>query len=195
MKKVIIYTDGSCLGNPGRGGWAAILCLVGSTARRELVGGARLTTNNRMELTAVIEALKALKKECDITLYTDSRYVMDGVTKWLPNWKKNNWRTSNKKSEVKNIDLWQTLDSLLGRHQIQWIWVKGHAGHPENERVDTLAAPSLSLSSLNLPQTPTMHTPLLPKKECHLQRSAATSGHPDQNQPSPLFRYGNNGDK
>lgn len=137
MYRVEIFTDGACSGNPGPGGWGAIL--RHKDTEKELSGGERETTNNRMELTAVIEALKALKKECDITLYTDSRYVMDGVTKWLPNWKKNNWRTSNKKSEVKNIDLWQTLDSLLDRHQIQWIWVKGHAGHPENERVDTLA--------------------------------------------------------
>ena len=136
MYRVEIFTDGACSGNPGPGGWGAIL--RHKDTEKELSGGERETTNNRMELTAVIEALKALKKECDITLYTDSRYVMD-VTKLLPNWKKNNWRTSNKKSEVKNIDLWQTLDSLLGRHQIHWIWVKGHAGHPENERVDTLA--------------------------------------------------------
>ena len=92
-----------------------------------------------MELTAVIEALSALKKECNITLYTDSRYVMDGITKWLPNWKNNNWKTANKKSEVKNIDLWQKLDSLIKGHEIRWVWVKGHNGHPENERVDKLA--------------------------------------------------------
>ena len=92
-----------------------------------------------MELTAVIEALKALKKACNITLYTDSRYVMDGITKWLPNWKQNNWKTSNKKSAVKNVDLWQELDSLTQGHEIRWVWVKGHNGHPENERVDQLA--------------------------------------------------------
>ena len=141
MYRVEIFTDGACSGNPGPGGWGAIL--RHKDTEKELSGGERETTNNRMELTAVIEALKALKKKCDITLYTDSRYVMDGVTKWLPNWKKNNWRTSNKKSEVKNIDLWQTLDSLLGRHQIQWIWVKGHAGHPENERCDALATSAI----------------------------------------------------
>ena len=137
MYRVEIFTDGACSGNPGPGGWGAIL--RHKSAEKELSGGAAETTNNRMELTAVIEALKALKAACDITIYTDSRYVMDGVTQWLPNWKKNNWRTSNKKNAVKNIDLWQSLDELLSRHQIQWIWVKGHAGHPENERVDQLA--------------------------------------------------------
>ncbi len=137
MYRVEIFTDGACSGNPGPGGWAVIL--RHKDTEKELSGGEKETTNNRMELTAVIEALLALKKECDITLYTDSRYVMDGVTQWLPNWKKNNWRTSNKKSAVKNIDLWQKLDGLLERHKIQWIWVKGHAGHPENERVDAMA--------------------------------------------------------
>jgi len=106
---------------------------------KELSGGESDTTNNRMELTAVIEALKALKRPCKITLYTDSRYVMDGVNQWLPNWKVNGWRTSNKKSPVKNIDLWQALESQLEKHQIKWVWVKGHNGHPENERVDKLA--------------------------------------------------------
>ena len=137
MYRVEIFTDGACSGNPGPGGWGVIL--RHKDTEKELSGGAAETTNNRMELTAVIEALKALKAACDITIYTDSRYVMDGVTQWLPNWKKNNWRTSNKKNAVKNIDLWQSLDELLSRHQIQWIWVKGHAGHPENERVDQLA--------------------------------------------------------
>ncbi len=137
MPRIEIFTDGACSGNPGPGGWGALL--RHKKTEKELSGGEAETTNNRMELTAVIEALRALKTACDITLYTDSRYVMDGVTKWLPNWKKNNWKTANKKSPVKNIDLWQTLDELLGKHQIQWIWVKGHAGHPENERVDTLA--------------------------------------------------------
>lgn len=102
-------------------------------------GGEAETTNNRMELTAVIEALQALKTQCVITLYTDSRYVMDGVKQWLPNWKKNNWKTANKKSAVKNIDLWQKLDALVNQHEIIWVWVKGHAGHSENERVDQLA--------------------------------------------------------
>ena len=131
-----IYTDGACSGNPGAGGWGAIL-RYGQT-EKELSGAEADTTNNRMELTAVIEALKALTRNCEIVIHTDSRYVMDGVQSWLPNWKKNNWRTSNKKSPVKNIDLWQQLDELLSKHQIRWIWVKGHNGHPENERVDKL---------------------------------------------------------
>ena len=137
MPAVEIYTDGACSGNPGAGGWGAILRY--GEVEKELSGGEDNTTNNRMELKAVIEALKALKKECDITLYTDSRYVMDGVTKWLPNWQQNGWRTSNKKTPVKNIDLWQELESLLQKHRIKWVWVKGHNGHPENERVDRLA--------------------------------------------------------
>ena len=137
MPLVQIYTDGACSGNPGAGGWGAILRY--GEIEKELCGGNSDTTNNRMELQAVIEALKALKKVCEIELYTDSRYVMDGVNEWLPNWKKNDWRTTNKKSAVKNIDLWQELDSLLPKHKIKWIWVKGHNGHPENERVDKLA--------------------------------------------------------
>ena len=137
MPEVEIYTDGACSGNPGAGGWGAIL-RYGKT-EKELSGGEALTTNNRMELKAVIEALKALKRSCQITLYTDSRYVMDGVTKWLPNWKLNSWKTTNKKSAVKNVELWQELDGLLSSHKIKWVWVKGHNGHPENERVDKLA--------------------------------------------------------
>lgn len=132
-----MYTDGACSGNPGPGGWGVLL--RHKDVEKELSGGASETTNNRMELTAVIEGLKALKKPCDITLYTDSKYVMEGVTKWLPNWKRNGWKTSNKKGAVKNQELWEELDKLLPLHEIQWIWVKGHAGHAENERVDTLA--------------------------------------------------------
>lgn len=132
-----MYTDGACSGNPGPGGWGVLL--RHKDIEKELSGGASETTNNRMELTAVIEGLKALKKRCDITLYTDSKYVMEGVTKWLPNWKRNDWKTSNKKGAVKNQELWEELDKLLPLHEIQWIWVKGHAGHAENERVDTLA--------------------------------------------------------
>ena len=114
MTSIEIYTDGACSGNPGRGGWGVILRY--GDIEKEMSGGATETTNNRMELTAVIEALKALKRECEITLYTDSRYVMDGVNEWLPNWKRNNWRTTNKKSAVKNIDLWQEMfiDSMCG---------------------------------------------------------------------------------
>lgn len=137
MAEVEIFTDGACSGNPGAGGWGAILRC--GTVEKELSGGDPDTTNNRMELTAVIEALKALKRGCALTIYTDSRYVMDGVLEWMPNWKINNWRTTNKKSAVKNVDLWQELDQLLQNHQIKWVWVKGHNGHPENERVDTLA--------------------------------------------------------
>lgn len=137
MAVVEIFTDGACSGNPGAGGWGAILRY--GTTERELAGGEDMTTNNRMELTAVIESLKALKRPCDIVLCTDSRYVMDGVLQWLPNWKQNNWRTTNKRSAVKNLELWQELDSLLSKHQIKWVWVKGHNGHPENERCDKLA--------------------------------------------------------
>ena len=137
MPDVEIYTDGACSGNPGAGGWGALLRY--GNIEKELSGGEVNTTNNRMELTAVIEALKALKKPCNIVLYTDSRYVMDGVNEWLPNWKLNGWRTANKKTLVKNIDLWQSLESLIENHKIKWIWVKGHNGHPENERVDKLA--------------------------------------------------------
>ena len=137
MPEVEIYTDGACSGNPGAGGWGVILRY--GDVEKELSGGEDETTNNRMELTAVIEALSALKKDCVVTLYTDSRYVMDGVTKWLPSWLQNGWRTANKKTPVRNIDLWQRLESLLKKHKIQWVWVKGHNGHPENERVDKLA--------------------------------------------------------
>ena len=137
MTEVEIYTDGACSGNPGAGGWGVILRC--GEVEKELSGGEDQTTNNRMELTAVIEALKALKKPCKVTLYTDSRYVMDGVNKWLDNWKLNGWRTSNKKTAVKNIDLWQSLESLIEIQKIKLVWVKGHNGHPENERVDKLA--------------------------------------------------------
>ena len=137
MPAIEVFTDGACSGNPGAGGWGVILRY--GEIEKELSGGEENTTNNRMELTAVIEALKALKKECDITIYTDSRYVMDGVQEWMPNWKLNGWKTTNKKSPVKNVELWQSLDSLLSKHKIKWVWVKGHNGHPENERVDKLA--------------------------------------------------------
>lgn len=137
MPAIEVFTDGACSGNPGAGGWGVILRY--GEIEKELSGGEENTTNNRMELTAVIEALKALKKECDITIYTDSRYVMDGVQEWMPNWKLNGWKTTNKKSPVKNVELWQILDSLLSKHKIKWVWVKGHNGHPENEHVDKLA--------------------------------------------------------
>lgn len=138
MNSVEIYTDGACKGNPGPGGWGALL-LSGST-EKELFGGELATTNNRMELTAVIEALAALKKPCQVTLYLDSEYVRKGITEWLAGWKARGWRTAAKQP-VKNQDLWQRLDALLAQsaHQIDWRWVKGHAGNPGNERADALA--------------------------------------------------------
>ena len=137
MQRIEIFTDGACSGNPGAGGWGVILRY--KDVEKEMSGGEKETTNNRMEMTAVINALKALKRPCNITIYTDSKYVLDGVNEWLPNWKRNGWKTSNKKSDVKNVDLWQELDGLIPQHEIRWVWVKGHNGHPENERVDTLA--------------------------------------------------------
>jgi ribonuclease HI len=133
---VRIYTDGACKGNPGRGGWGAILQMGGE--ERELFGGEPQTTNNRMELTAVIRALEPLEPPCRIEVYTDSQYVQKGISEWLPDWKRRGWRTADKKP-VKNVDLWQELDRLAGAHRIAWHWVKGHAGHPENERADALA--------------------------------------------------------
>ncbi len=133
---VEIYTDGSCLGNPGAGGWAALLVCRGK--EKMLVGGRPDTTNNQMELQAVIAALQALKTACQIHLYTDSKYVMDGATQWLAGWKAKNWKNS-KKQAVKNQAQWQVLDGLLQQHQIQWHWVKGHSGHEQNERVDDAA--------------------------------------------------------
>lgn len=137
---VTIYTDGACKGNPGPGGWGALLqyARAGGVAEKEICGGEMLTTNNRMELTAVIEALAVLKKPCHIDLYLDSQYVRQGMLEWLENWKRNGWKTAQKKP-VKNAELWQRLDDLRKRHQIQWHWVKGHAGDPGNERADALA--------------------------------------------------------
>lgn len=139
MNKITIYTDGACKGNPGPGGWGAILRSAGH-AEKELFGGEVLTTNNRMEMTAVIEALSALKRPCNITLYIDSKYVLQGITEWLPGWKAKGWKTAAKQP-VKNVDLWQKLDALVntGGHTIEWCWVKGHAGDPGNERADLLA--------------------------------------------------------
>ena len=136
MKTVEAFTDGACSGNPGPGGWGAILRYNGN--ERELCGGEEETTNNRMELLAAIEALSALKQPCHVRLTTDSTYVRDGITKWLENWKRNGWKTAAKKP-VKNQDLWIRLDEQSSRHRIEWCWVKGHSGHPENERADTLA--------------------------------------------------------
>jgi ribonuclease HI len=130
------FTDGACLGNPGPGGWGALLRSAGR--EKELSGGEALTTNNRMELLAAISALEALTRPSTVRLYTDSRYVMDGITKWIKGWKRNGWKTADKKP-VKNMDLWQRLDLAVTPHRVDWHWVKGHAGHVENERVDVLA--------------------------------------------------------
>jgi ribonuclease HI len=136
LPSVEIFTDGACRGNPGPGGWAA---LIRSGAReKEVSGGEALTTNNRMELTAAIEALNALKRPCRVELHTDSNYVRDGITRWIHAWQGNGWRTADKKP-VKNAELWQHLLDAAARHQVRWHWVKGHSGHPENDRVDALA--------------------------------------------------------
>lgn len=136
MKQVEIYTDGACSGNPGPGGWGAILRY--GDKEKELSGGEADTTNNRMELMAAIEALNALKVPCKVDLYTDSSYVKDGITKWIHNWKRKGWKTADNKP-VKNVELWQALEAALQRHEVELHWVKGHAGHPENERADELA--------------------------------------------------------
>jgi ribonuclease HI len=131
-----MFTDGACRGNPGRGGWGVLLRY--GSVEKQLHGGDPQTTNNRMELTAVIRGLEALKKPSQVVVTTDSKYVLDGITEWLPNWKKRNWKTAGRKP-VKNLELWQQLDELVARHQVEWHWVKGHSGHPENELADQLA--------------------------------------------------------
>ncbi len=136
MKGVVIYTDGACKGNPGRGGWGAVLRWNGH--ERKLSGGESHTTNNRMELMAAIQALETLKQSCEVALYTDSNYVRQGLTEWLPQWRKRGWKTADKKP-VKNQDLWQRLDAAAARHRVAWHWVKGHAGDPGNELADQLA--------------------------------------------------------
>ena len=138
MNQVVIYTDGACKGNPGPGGWGVLMQAGPHT--KELFGGERETTNNRMELTAVIEALRALKRPCDVTLFLDSEYVRKGITEWIHGWKAKGWKTSTKQP-VKNVELWQALDALVSGagHRIEWRWVKGHAGDPGNERADALA--------------------------------------------------------
>ncbi|MAJ45433.1 MAG: ribonuclease HI [Candidatus Marinimicrobia bacterium] len=136
MKKIKIYTDGACKGNPGKGGWGAVLRY--GNREKEISGYDNKTTNNIMELTAAVEALKLLKEPCEVILTTDSTYVKNGISNWIFNWKKNGWKTASKKL-VKNKELWQELDSLCKNHSIQWEWVKGHSGHPENERCDELA--------------------------------------------------------
>ena len=135
-KTVSLYTDGACKGNPGKGGWG-VLMRYGSH-EKELFGGEAHTTNNRMELTAIIQGLAALKRPCAVVIYTDSQYVKNGMEKWIHGWKKNGWKTASKQP-VKNEDLWKQLDRLAAQHQIQWQWVRGHAGHAENERADALA--------------------------------------------------------
>ena len=136
MKQVIIYTDGACRGNPGPGGWGALIRF--DSVEKKIFGGQANTTNNQMELSAAIEGLAILKEPCNVELFTDSKYVMDGITQWIQNWKKNNWRTAAKK-DVKNKELWQKLDQLITQHQVQWHWVKGHSGDAGNEAADLLA--------------------------------------------------------
>ncbi|MGH8497172.1 MAG: ribonuclease HI [Gammaproteobacteria bacterium] len=136
MSRVSIYTDGACRGNPGPGGWGAVLEANGR--EKELFGGERLTTNNRMELTAAIRALEALKRPCKVVLYTDSQYLRNGISEWIAGWKLRGWRTAARKP-VKNADLWQALDALVAQHEIEWRWVRGHSGHGGNERADRLA--------------------------------------------------------
>lgn len=136
MDKVEIFTDGACKGNPGRGGWGALL--IAGSHKKELFGGEANTTNNRMELKAVIEALSALKRPCEVVVHTDSQYVQKGISEWIHGWKARGWKTASKEP-VKNVDLWQALDAAQALHRIQWRWVKGHAGHEGNERADALA--------------------------------------------------------
>ncbi|WP_297822070.1 ribonuclease HI [uncultured Paraglaciecola sp.] len=136
MKQVEIFTDGSCLGNPGPGGYGAVM--IFEQHRKELSQGFKHTTNNRMELLATIEALAILNETCSVNLTTDSQYVKNGINQWIKNWRKNGWRTSDKKP-VKNVDLWKRLDQQVGKHKVRWFWVKGHSGHPENEACDQLA--------------------------------------------------------
>ena len=138
---VIIHTDGACSGNPGPGGWGVVMDWNGT--RKELCGGEQLTTNNRMELVAATEGLKALTRACTVEMHVDSVYVKDGIGKWIHGWKKNGWKTAAKKP-VKNVELWQELDAAIQRHNISWHWVKGHAGHPGNERADELARQGLA---------------------------------------------------
>lgn len=136
MTSVVIFTDGACKGNPGPGGWGALLVADGH--EKELFGGEKATTNNRMELTAVIRALASLKRSCEVDLYTDSQYVRNGIQSWIHTWKRNGWKTADRKP-VKNAELWRELDELATRHTIRWHWVRGHAGHDGNERADALA--------------------------------------------------------
>jgi ribonuclease HI len=151
--RVIVHTDGACSGNPGPGGWGAILEYDGR--ERELFGGAPETTNNRMELTAAIEALSALKRPCAVELHTDSEYLRNGITQWIHGWKRNGWKTRDRQP-VKNADLWQALDALIARHDVSWHWVRGHSGHAINERADLLARKGMApfLKPKNRPPPP-----------------------------------------
>jgi ribonuclease HI len=142
-KRIVIYTDGACSGNPGPGGWGSVLLYNGN--RRELSGGEAETTNNRMEMMAVIQALETLKRSCHVHIHTDSVYVMKGMTEWIEQWKKRGWKTAAKKP-VKNVELWQRLEQAVNRHQADWTWVKGHSGIPENERADELATGAIPRS-------------------------------------------------
>ena len=146
IKQVSLYTDGSCLGNPGPGGYGALL--IYKEHRKELSQGYRLTTNNRMELMAAIAGLLALQESCKVNLTTDSQYVRQGITQWIENWKRRGWLTASKEP-VKNVDLWQLLDKEVQRHNVEWLWVKGHSGHPENERCDELARSAAESSNLH----------------------------------------------
>ena len=143
---VVIYADGACRGNPGPGGWGVLLRARG--AEKELFGGEPETTNNRMELTAVIRGLETLRRRCEVRVYTDSQYVQKGISEWIHDWKRRGWRTADRKP-VKNADLWQRLDDLARGHKIEWFWVRGHAGHPENERADALANRGIDELQLN----------------------------------------------
>ena len=143
MTRVTVYTDGACSGNPGPGGWGAILLYNGT--RKEISGGETLTTNNRMEMMAAIAALEGLKRACEVHLHTDSLYLKDGVTKWLEGWKKKGWKTADKKP-VKNIDLWRRIDAAKARHTVSWYWVRGHDGHELNEAADALARAAIPLA-------------------------------------------------
>ena len=145
LKHVEIFTDGSCLGNPGPGGYGAVLKYKGKN--KELAQGFQLTTNNRMEMLATIIALQSLKEPCQVSLTTDSQYVRQGITQWIKKWQKNNWKTANKQ-DVKNVDLWKRLNEENNRHSIEWHWVKGHSGHPENERCDDLARQAAESNNL-----------------------------------------------
>ena len=146
LPEVEIFTDGACSGNPGPGGWGAVL--RSGRHEKELSGGEALTTNNRMELLAAILGLEALKLPCRVELYTDSQYLRDGITRWLPAWKARGWKTADKKP-VKNLDLWQRLEAAAARHEVEWHWVRGHSGHPENERADALARAAIPQRSLD----------------------------------------------